>query len=214
MKRFVILVSVLLFVSFGLMTVFAQTPVSPSRLVPEPNQPTIGANVDPNKTTTTTEAKSEAETLADILADPNKIEATIQTFEDLQNGLDGLDKKSGDETRQWLQPETASRIPLAREVHERIMAELMFVRKLADEEGAKKTTAAIDGLLLNRQKRYDELSEKLQERELRRERGTRSRYPTDQRSSQERRPRSRMSEEQQDQDTQEQYPSRTRSRRR
>ena len=160
--------------------------------MPEPNQPTISAEVEPNKTPTA----PEPNTIADILADPNKIEATIKVFEGLQKDLDELDKKGADETRQWLQKEAVNKITLAKDNHGRIMDELMFIRKLAVEEGAKKTTAAIEGLLLKRQQRFDKLVEKLQEdrreerQELRRDRSTRSR-PTDQRSSQDRRTRGR-----------------------
>jgi hypothetical protein len=186
MKRLVISLSVLLFASFGLMTVFAQVPVSPARLMPEPNRPAVDADVDPNEATTA----PEPETVADVLADPNKIEAAIQAFEGLQKDLDDLNKKSGDDARQWLQKEAGNKMPLAKNVHERIMAELMFVRKLAVGEKAEKTTAAIDGLLLNRQRQFDELNEKFKEemreermRDSRRERGSRSRNSPEQRPS-------------------------------
>jgi hypothetical protein len=198
MKRFVISVSILLFVSLGLMIVFAEAAVNPSRLVREPNQivrepnqPTISEKVEPNKTP----AAPEPNTVASILADPNKIEAEIKAFEGLERELDELDRKGADESRQWLQKEAGNKMALAKSSHENIMDELMFIRKLAVEEGAKKTTAAIEGLLLNRQQRFDKLNEKLQEqrkeerKELRRE-NVRSR-PTDQRSSQDRRTRGR-----------------------
>jgi len=193
MKRLIISMSILLTASLGLMAAFAQTTVNPSRLVPAPNQPTVSADVEPNKTTPAPEPKSET----DPLADPNKIESAIKAFEGLQEELDELNKNSAGETRQWLQKETGNRIPLAKDNHEHIMDELMFIRKLAVEEGAKKTTAAIDGLLLNRQRQFDKLIKKFQEerqqerRQLRRERTPRRRG---QRSSQERRARGRMSE--------------------
>ncbi len=193
MKRFVISVSVLLFVSLGVRAVFVEAAVSPSQLVPKPNPPDVNTSVEPNKTI----PAPEPETEADILADPNEIEAAIKAFEGLQEELDEFEKKSRGGTRQWLKRDTGNKMPLAKGNHENIMAELMFIRKLAVEEGAKKTTAAIDGLLLNRQKQFDELNEKFQEarreerKELRRERGARSRYPADQRPSQERRPRGR-----------------------
>lgn len=203
MKRFVISVSVLLFTFFGLMTIFAQVPVNPSRLMPEPNQPAVSADIEPNTTKTTTEEKSKTET--DILADPNRIEAAIQAFDGLQKELDEINRKGGDETRQWLQQEPGNKLPLAKDVHERVMAELMFIRKLAVEESAKKTTAAVDGLLLKRQQQFDELNEKFKEeriRQLRQERGARSRR------------RSRQDMQQQGPDAHEQYQPKTRSRRR
>jgi hypothetical protein len=187
MKRFIISSSVLLFVFLSVMTVLA---VSPSQLVPGPNQPTISEEREPNKPP----AVSEPNTEANILADPNKIEAEIKAFEGLKKELDEFDKRGVDETHQWLQKETGNKMVLARDNHGNIMAELMFIRKLAVEEGAKKTTAAIEGLLLNRQQRFDKLVEKLKEerreekQELKRDRSTRSRpTATDQRSSQDRR---------------------------
>ncbi len=199
MKYPTISVSILLISSLGIMVTFAETTVNPSRTVPTTNQPTVSMNVDPNKTISATEPKTEA----DILADPNRIEAAIKAFEGLQEKLDELDRKGERETRQWLQKETGNRIPLAKDNHEHIMAELMFIRKLAVEENAKKTTAAIDGLLLNRQQQLDKLIEKFHEerleerKESRRERSTRSRQRPRQEMQQDRRTRGRQSEEQQ-----------------
>jgi len=194
MKRLIISVSILLTASLGVMTALAQTKGGLSRLLPAPNQPTDSANVDPNKTT----SAPKPETEAGPLADPNRIEAAIKAFKGLQEELDELNKTRGSETRQWLQKETGNRMPLAKDNHEHIMAELMFIRKLAVEEGAKKTTAAIDGLLLNRQQRLDKLIEKFQEErveekreEKRRARSTRSRQRPRQEMQQDRRTRGR-----------------------
>jgi len=187
MKRFVISLSILLTAYLGIMTTLAEITVNPSLLMPAPNQLTVDADVDPDKTTAAPKPKTEP------LADPNRIEAAIKAFEGLQEELNELNKNSAGETRQWLQKETDNRMPLAKANHEHIMAELMFIRKLTVEEGAKKTTAAIDGLLLNRQQQFDKLIEKFQEerRELRRERTTRSRHSPSQRSPHDRQTRGR-----------------------
>jgi hypothetical protein len=43
-----------------------------------------------------------------------------------------------------------------------ITAEFKFLRELAIKEGAVKTTAAIDGILLDRQERFKDVIEKLE----------------------------------------------------
>ncbi len=185
-------VLILLTGSLCIMAAFAGTTADPSRLLSTPNQPTDVAGIEPNAIIA---AKPEAE--VDPLADPNKIEAAIKAFEGLDKELAELKRKSGEEIRQWFNKEDDNKTNLAKAAHEQSKEELMFIRKLAVEEGAKKTTAAIDGLLLSRQERFDKLIEKFQEekRELRRTRTTRDRYRPGQRSPQERRTRGRQSEE-------------------
>jgi hypothetical protein len=51
--------------------------------------------------------------------------------------------------------------------------ELDFLRKIAEEEGAKKTVAAIDGVLLWRETRLEKLTEMIQE-EIRKSQNTSS----------------------------------------
>lgn len=58
---------------------------------------------------------------------------------------------------QWLQTATDSKQNLMQNVNTDIQTQYISIRTVAIEEGAKKTTAAIDGLLLNRQERYDDL---------------------------------------------------------
>jgi hypothetical protein len=48
-------------------------------------------------------------------------------------------------------------------VHQQVLAEISSVRIVAVEEKAKKTTAAIDGLLLARQERFVKLTNKMEE---------------------------------------------------
>jgi hypothetical protein len=82
-------------------------------------------------------------------------------------------------------------MPLAKANHERILEELMFIRKLTVEEKAAKTTAAIDGIMLNRQQQFEQLMEKYRQEKLetKRDKNMRGRNQT---SSQDRRTRSPM----------------------
>jgi len=74
-----------------------------------------------------------------------------------------LDAETENEIRQWLQATTDNRADLAKAVHQQIRAEISSVRVVAVEEQAKKTTAAIDGLLLARQTRFDAFVKKMEE---------------------------------------------------
>ncbi|MBN2136386.1 MAG: hypothetical protein JW720_01125 [Sedimentisphaerales bacterium] len=98
--------------------------------------------------------------------DPNKVAAAIRAFPGLEQQLIDVGRSSRNEITQWLRPVSSTadnRSRLAREVQKQIEAELVFLRKVANEEGAKKTVAAIDGLMLVRQSRLEKLSEKMAE---------------------------------------------------
>jgi hypothetical protein len=83
----------------------------------------------------------------------------------LEKELEALAKKSENEMQQWLAGGGDNKISLANAVQEQIRAELILTRKAAVEEAAKKTTAAIDGLLLARQTRLAALVEKIAEQD-------------------------------------------------
>ena len=55
------------------------------------------------------------------------------------------------------------KLDLAKAVHPLIQADMGSIRAVAVEEKAKKTTAAIDGLLLARKERFDKLVLKIEE---------------------------------------------------
>lgn len=76
-----------------------------------------------------------------------------------------VDPQTEDEIRRWTQASPDKKGDLAKTVHEQILAEIGSVRVVAVEEEAKKTTAAIDGLLLARQERYGQLVLKMEEAE-------------------------------------------------
>ena len=93
-----------------------------------------------------------------------------------------LDPQTQGEIRLWTQATPERKNDLLKSVHEQIMAEMDSIRFIAKEEEAKKTTAAIDGLMLARLMRYDQLvlkmeedARKAEERQLRLEQSGRGR---------------------------------------
>ncbi len=73
-----------------------------------------------------------------------------------------LDVETENEIRQWLQADE-DKTNLAEAVHEQLRVEISSIRIVAVEEEAKKTTAAIDGVLLYRQMRFEALILKMEE---------------------------------------------------
>lgn len=68
-----------------------------------------------------------------------------------------LDPQTEEQKRLWMQTTTDNKSELAKSIHPQIQAEIGYIRTIAVEEKAKKTTAAIDGLLLARKERLDKL---------------------------------------------------------
>lgn len=98
--------------------------------------------------------------------DPNKVAAAVRAFPGLEQELMKVSRGSRAEVTEWLRPistTTDNRSRLAREVQKQVAIELDFLRKIANEEGAKKTAAAIDGIQLVRESRLKKLSEKMEE---------------------------------------------------
>ncbi len=93
--------------------------------------------------------------------DPNILRVPAKPVIGLEKELEALAKRSENEMQQWLASGNDARINLANAVQEQIKAELLLTRKVAIQERAKKTTAAIDGLLLCRQTRLARLVEKM-----------------------------------------------------
>jgi len=73
-----------------------------------------------------------------------------------------IDIEAENEIRQWLQATIDKRADLANAVHEQIWVEISSIRIVAVEEEAKKTTATIEGVLLYRQTRIEELFRKME----------------------------------------------------
>jgi hypothetical protein len=182
-KALVISMLILLITFFGLIPVFGQPsedkPAQPieqkEKSVKEPEtEKTTNANA-------IAEANAVVETnkVTDMNAiDANSVRARIDKFEGLGGSLEQLSKDSGDEIREWTRGRLDDRLELALAMQKQITAEFKFLRELAVKEGAGETTAAIDGILLDRQQRFkgviDELEKnserlrRLMEREERR----------------------------------------------
>lgn len=105
----------------------------------------------------------------DILADPNEIKARIKTFEGLEKSIDEVAAKSRIGIRRWQQTRTDNRTTLVRMMQTQLENEIGLIRKVADEEKAKKTTEAIDTYLAKRKERTSKIVRELssQEREQR-----------------------------------------------
>ncbi len=74
-----------------------------------------------------------------------------------------IDPQTQEQMRLWMQTTPDNKLELARAIHPQIQAEISSIRTIAVEEKAKKTTAAIDGLLLARKERFDGLVIKMEE---------------------------------------------------
>ena len=77
-----------------------------------------------------------------------------------------LDPQTQEQMRLWGQTNPGDKLQLAKALHPQIQAEFSTVRAIAVEEKAKKTTAAIDGLLLARKERFDELVKKMEQEKI------------------------------------------------
>lgn len=104
-----------------------------------------------------------------LLADPNEIKSRVKTFKGLEKEIAEVSAKSNNEEHQWLQMRYDNRTTLARYVDKQFEDEINFIKKVAVEESAKKTVAAIEDLRTNRRKRSLKINRELntQKREQR-----------------------------------------------
>jgi hypothetical protein len=114
----------------------------------------------------------------DLLADPNEIKARVKTFSGLEKAVKEAADKSSTEMRHWGQKRYDNRTILLRAVQKQFEEEMTLVRKIAVEEKAKKSTAAIDGLLSAKKERtaavYKGLSQQRREQKQAQLQATRS----------------------------------------
>jgi hypothetical protein len=88
------------------------------------------------------------------------------TSETNQESAEPVDEEEQNEIDQWLQADVQDydgKVSLFTAVNEQIQRDFIGLRNLSEEEKAKKTTATIDGLLLARKQRYDELNQYIQD---------------------------------------------------
>jgi len=119
-------------------------------------------------------------------------------YQSTRRPVEQIDVETENEIRQWLQADVGDKTNLAQAVHEQLRVEINSIRSVAVEEEAKKTTAAIDGVLLYRQTRFEALINKMEaeQQALRQQtqdpriRG-RGRYPQDGQMQQQNQPRTR-----------------------
>ena len=83
-----------------------------------------------------------------------------------------LDDQTQYEIDLWLGADAQdydNKLDLADVVHEQALTDYSSIRKIAEQENAKKTIATIDGLLLERQQRLDELAKYMEEKKQKQE---------------------------------------------
>ena len=154
MKLLAISMLILLMVSFILVPAFAQPPGGqlPPWLRTQKQAPEKEAKRKPIKDANSADANS--------VTDPNK--PAYMMFEGLEAALKRVNQGSRRETREWTRGTSEDKISLVKAVQEQVMAEFNFLRELAVEEGAEKTAAAIDGLIADREKRFEEITQKME----------------------------------------------------
>lgn len=168
MKCLIILMSILLlvFCSFG--SAFAGTEQKSSEPAAKEEGPTqVEKPAQKGDTDANEVADANAVTDANEVADANAVEAEARVFEELEKPLEDINEKSKKEIRAWMRRAAEDKISLAKAVQKQVTAELNFLRELAVEEGAVKTTEAIDRLLASRQERFEEIIEKMEKRKAR-----------------------------------------------
>lgn len=95
--------------------------------------------------------------------DPEVIREQLKQFAALLAPLKVLDDQSENEQRAWVMRRSDNRAPLLRVVQKQFEDEMAFVKGLAVEEKAAKTSEAIDELVGKRKARYDLINEGLRE---------------------------------------------------
>ena len=125
----------------------------------------------------------------EFLGDADAVKSKLQQHEGLEKKIENLAMRGRVESREWVNENAEDQFDLAHAVHRQAVDEFLLLRKLAADEGAEKTVAAIDGVLLERDKRYRLMFRRmaaLKERADRDGRG-RDRYEEDDRYGRDRR---------------------------
>jgi len=105
-----------------------------------------------------------------FFADPNAVKTLIAAYPELEKPLAELSRRSRIEVRQWLayKENQDLRVNEVRAMLMQSTTELQVLKKVAAADGAKRTVAAIDAMLLERKGRYERLAKEivLQQRKL------------------------------------------------
>lgn len=159
MKTLAISMSILLVSFLSSTTAFGQPQdANQVQIVEQTKELTADANK-----VTDANAAVDANTAADTnaITDPNAVRAKIEKFEGLSGVLSQINMESSDEISRWTLGRE-EKLDLALAVQKQITEELKLLRELAVKEGAVKTSAAIDGILLDRQERFKVVIETLE----------------------------------------------------
>jgi hypothetical protein len=118
---------------------------------------------------------------ANAAVEPNEEDPNAKMLKDIEVVFEDLKRGSQKEDRGWIQLKAEKKTQLAKAVQDQVLDELNALRKIAVEEDAVKTTAAIDMLIADRQERFKETlkrmdaeEEKMRRRESRESRNRRS----------------------------------------
>lgn len=160
--------SILLVAFFSFIPAFAQSQdanqVQPIEKKEEPvKEPVSKKTADVNTVADVNKvADANAVTDANAITDPNAVRAEIEKFKGLSGELAQINTESNKEIGEWTKGRLDDRLDLALAMQKQITAEFKFLRELAAKEGAAKTKAAIDGILLDRQQRFKGVMEELE----------------------------------------------------
>jgi hypothetical protein len=89
-----------------------------------------------------------------VTLDPNEVKGRLQKYDGLEKAVQTVANSSRIGMRQWLITEEDNRSRLITAERSQIEDELAFIKKIADEEKAKKTSEAVDKLLSSARERF------------------------------------------------------------
>jgi len=102
---------------------------------------------------------------ANIPKEPNAEDLQAKMLEDIEKAFENFKRGSQKEERGWMQLKAEKKMQLAKAVQDQVLDELDALRKIAAEEEAVKTTAAIDMLIADRQERFKKVLKRMAEEE-------------------------------------------------
>ncbi len=120
-----------------------------------------GGNSGPSQAGGVTGAASQRPT--DFVIDPNVIRKQLEEATSLQAPLKVIDANSESEQRTWIARRADNRTAMLRAVQKQFEEEMAFVRRVATEEKAEKTTKAVNDLVAARKNRYKLISDELRD---------------------------------------------------
>ncbi len=176
MKRLIFVMTIVLIVFFGLVSVLSgAVDVNSQDSDAQIEKPASVKPAVPQKTAAV-ELPSDANEIIDFnepnaAPGPNDVNEIIRKqFGPLENIWKKLDSSGQAELDAWMEQTVERRANIVKVVNDQMMAELDFVRQLAVQEKASKTTIAIDRLLQSRKLRVESVLKQLEESKVRRSR--------------------------------------------